>query len=109
MSLITRRGFLGTIPAAALFPFHTLGQQLVWPEPDWLVLEPAVAGLDAILLEAGHQAILSSYPDITGVAVVRYGAIGFERYYGNDYGQNEPVDVRSITKCVTGTLIGMLI
>ena len=37
------------------------------------------------------------------------GGIAFERYYGSDYGQDDPVKIRSITKSVTGTLIGMAI
>jgi CubicO group peptidase (beta-lactamase class C family) len=41
--------------------------------------------------------------------VVRYNGLAYERYFGERYGIDDPVNVRSITKCVTGTLVGMAI
>jgi CubicO group peptidase (beta-lactamase class C family) len=79
------------------------------PGREWDVVEAAEVGLSADQLEIAHQTMLASYTDVTGVIVARGGAIGFERYYGSEYGQNDPVDIRSITKSVTGTLIGMAI
>jgi CubicO group peptidase (beta-lactamase class C family) len=79
------------------------------PGREWAVVEPAEVGLSADQLELAHQTIISGYQDITGVVVVRSGAIGFEHYYGDEYGQDDPVDIRSITKSVTGTLIGIAI
>ena len=60
-------------------------------------------------LAIADQQITDAYPDITGVVVVRGGAIAFEHYYGSNYEQDDPVKIRSITKSVTGTLIGMAI
>jgi CubicO group peptidase (beta-lactamase class C family) len=79
------------------------------PGREWVIVDPAEIGLSGDQLELAHQTILTSYTDITGVVVVRGGAIGFERYYGDEYGQNDPVNIRSITKSVTGTLIGIAI
>jgi CubicO group peptidase (beta-lactamase class C family) len=109
--MITRRALVGTLPALALAPRNVRAQSsdLIWPEPDWTVAVPADLGLDAATLEAADALVPAAYPDVTGIAVVRHGTIGFERYYGDRYGQNDPVKIRSITKCVIGTLIGMLI
>ena len=41
--------------------------------------------------------------------VVRSNGLAWERYYGDRYGVDDPVEIRSITKCVTGTLVGMAI
>lgn len=106
---LTRRGLLGGLAATTLHKRLGQAQDVHWPDPDWHVTDPDELGLDSGSLESGHAAILSAYPDITGIAVVRHGAIGFERYYGSTYGEADPVKIRSITKCVTGTLIGMLI
>jgi CubicO group peptidase (beta-lactamase class C family) len=84
-------------------------QEFPWPTRDWTVVDPGEIGLSADQLASAHEQILAGYPDITGVVVVRHGAIGFERYYGDSYGQDDPVKIRSITKSVTGTLIGMAI
>ena len=106
---LTRRTLLAAAASAVVAPAPIRAQSDVFPGVDWDVLAPAEVGLDATVLEVANQQILAAYGDITGVAVVRNGAIGFERYYSDTYGQTDPVKIRSITKCVTGTLIGMLI
>jgi CubicO group peptidase (beta-lactamase class C family) len=104
----SRRTVLTAVSLAAV-PRSSRAQDRPWPDPDWTVADPAELGLDAGTLAAGDQAIRAAYPDITGVAVIRDGQIGFEQYYSEQYGASDPVNIRSITKCVTGTLIGMLI
>jgi len=84
-------------------------QDIGFPGREWTAVDPAAVGMSAEGLDLAHQTILASYSDITGVVVVRGGAIAFERYYGSEYGQDDPVDIRSITKSVTGTLIGIAI
>jgi CubicO group peptidase (beta-lactamase class C family) len=96
-----------TVGARVLRP--VAAQVIPWPTRDWTVVDPADVGMSADQLTAADQQIIAAYPDITGVVVVRGGRIGFERYYGSDYGQDDPVKIRSITKSVTGTLIGMAI
>jgi CubicO group peptidase (beta-lactamase class C family) len=44
---------------------------------------------------------------VTGFVVVRNGYIIHERYFHEDYGRTGPVRVRSVTKSVTGALIGI--
>src|SRR4051794_23670237 len=48
-------------------------------------------------------------PDITGLVVARDNRPAYQRYFRNAYGIEDPIDVRSITKCVTGTLVGVVI
>ena len=79
------------------------------PDPDWTTVTPAEVGLsEAQLIAAGDFAAVNM-PDITGIVVVRNNGLAFERYFGDAYDIDDPVDVRSITKCVTGTLAGMAI
>ncbi len=106
---LTRRTLLAAAASVVVAPTPTIAQSSQFPGADWDVRAPAEVGLDAAVLDVANQQILAAYGDVTGVAVVRNGAIGFERYYSDQYGQDDPVNIRSITKCVTGTLIGMLI
>ena len=108
---MNRRALLTGLAASTLGtrPLPGSAQAMRWPGREWDIVDPADVGMSADALELAHQTILSTYSDITGVVVVRGGAIAFERYYGSKYGQDDPVDIRSITKSVTGTLIGMAI
>jgi CubicO group peptidase (beta-lactamase class C family) len=63
---------------------------------------------EAQLNAAGDYAA-TNMPDVTGIVVVRSNGLAYERYFGDEYGVNNPVNIRSITKCVTGTLVGMAI
>ena len=97
---IDRRRLLAAAGGLALAArFHTASAQTIpWPTREWSVVDPAAVGLSAAQLELTDQRIRDAYPDITGVGVVRGGALAFERYYGSEYGQNNPVDIRSITR-----------
>jgi CubicO group peptidase (beta-lactamase class C family) len=108
---MNRRTLVGTLGAIAATRWvaPAAAQDVPWPTRAWPVLDPADAGMSAEQLELADQEIAAAYPDITGVVVIRRGAIAFERYYGTEYGQDDPVKIRSITKSVTGTLIGMAI
>ncbi len=109
---MNRRHLLAGIAATA-FGVNRLrmaaAQDIPWPTREWTVVDPGDVGMSADQLAVADQQIVAAYPDITGVVVVRRGGIAFERYYGSDYGQDDPVKIRSITKSVTGTLIGMAI
>jgi CubicO group peptidase (beta-lactamase class C family) len=80
-----------------------------FPNPDWTLVAPADVGLsEGQLIAAGDYAAVNM-PDVTGIVVVRNNGLAYERYFGNAYGVDDPINVRSITKCVTGTLVGMAI
>ena len=53
--------------------------------------------------------IQQSMPDVTGLLVVHDGYLLFERYYGDAYRRDDPVKIRSITKSIVSSLIGMAI
>lgn len=77
-----------------------------WPTQRWKADQPVDQEMDAALLEEADRRIRVAMPDVTGLVVVRSGYIVHERYFGENYGRNDPVRVRSVTKSVTGALIG---
>ena len=79
------------------------------PDPDWTLVRPDEVGLSEAQLGAAGDYAAVNMPDITGIVVVRNNGLAYERYFGNEYGIDDPINVRSITKCVTGTLVGMAI
>jgi CubicO group peptidase (beta-lactamase class C family) len=108
---LSRRTFLAALGALAVSGSKaTHAQELApLPDPDWTPVSPAGVGLsEGQLIAAGDYAAVNM-PDITGIVVVRNNGLAYERYFGNDYGIDDPINVRSITKCVTGTLVGMAI
>src|SRR5687767_11436882 len=111
MLSFSRRSLFAGVGALALGRGgHVRAQELApTPDPDWTPVSPADVGLsDAQLIGAGDYAAVNM-PDITGIVVVRNNGLAYERYFGGQYGIDDPVNVRSITKCVTGTLVGMAI
>ena len=72
---------------------------------DWPVVAPEAENIDASL-PVTLDGILPTYPAVTGFVVVRNGAIVSEHYQG-EYGQEDPIDIRSATKSVIGTLVGI--
>lgn len=72
---------------------------------DWTMSDPAAEDVDPSL-PATLDDILPTYPALTGLVVIRNGAIVSEHYQGA-YGREDPIDIRSVTKSVIGTLIGI--
>ncbi len=109
---ISRRSLLLSTVLAAV-PETTFALQglpierAYWPTKRWQIDAPANQKVDAGLLMDAEQWIEASMPDVTGFVVVRGGYIVHEHYFGDAYGRNDPVKIRSITKSVTGTLIGI--
>jgi CubicO group peptidase (beta-lactamase class C family) len=63
--------------------------------------------MDPALLDQAGQIVASEMPDVTGLLVIRHGYVVFEQYNGGEYGRNDPIKIRSITKSFVGTLIGI--
>ncbi|MDQ3512276.1 MAG: serine hydrolase, partial [Chloroflexota bacterium] len=72
-----------------------------WPEAD-----PAEEGMDASLLDQAGERADAELPDISALVVARGGSLVYERYYGGQEA-DEPINVRSVTKSVVSTLIGI--
>ncbi|MCA9858275.1 MAG: serine hydrolase [Thermomicrobiales bacterium] len=108
---ISRRSFVAGLGALALCGTSRAGAQSLAPipDPDWTLVAPAEVGLAETQLIAAGDFAAVNMPDITGIVVVRNNGLAYERYFGNEYGIDDPLNVRSITKCVTGTLTGMAI
>lgn len=111
MALITRRGLFGLLGAAASGAVRDAGAQEFarFPDDTWEFVTSADAGLSQAQLEAAGDHVAVNMPDITGIVIVRNNGLAWERYFGDRYGVSDPVNIRSITKCVTGTLVGMAI
>ena len=76
-----------------------------WPTEGWKGAEPAEHGLDPATLEAVAARATDEVPAISALLAARHGYLVFERYYGG-LEPNAPINVRSVTKSVTGTLAG---
>ncbi len=75
-----------------------------WPRTD-----PEKSGLELKRLAAMSEAITrGDFQKITSVVIARHGKIAFERYY-DDGGADARRNTRSLTKTVTGMLIGIAI
>jgi CubicO group peptidase (beta-lactamase class C family) len=80
-----------------------------FPNRTWEHVAPAEVGLSQAQLEAAGDYASANMPDVTAILVVRSNGLAYERYLGGLYGVDDPIEIRSITKCVTGTLVGMAI
>jgi CubicO group peptidase (beta-lactamase class C family) len=78
-----------------------------WPTARWKRDEPEDQQVDPGLLAQADAVVEADMPDVTGFVVVRGGYVIHERYWGERYGRNDPIKIRSITKSVTGALIGI--
>jgi CubicO group peptidase (beta-lactamase class C family) len=79
----------GQVPASTPLPVSSL---------EALGFDPALGQL--------IEAELPNFPAVTGVCVVRRGQRAFETYRGR-YDATTPVNIRSVTKSVTSTLVGI--
>jgi CubicO group peptidase (beta-lactamase class C family) len=76
-----------------------------WPTKGWQIADPAATGLDPAALAAVDARVPDETPDLSALLAIRHGYLVFERYYhGED--PDTPINVRSVTKSVTGTLAG---
>ncbi|MBL8127004.1 MAG: serine hydrolase, partial [Chloroflexia bacterium] len=76
-----------------------------WPTNGWSLAEPGEHGVDAALLAEVDARAVGEVPAISALLAVRHGYVVFERYY-NGLMAEDPINVRSVTKSVTSTLVG---
>lgn len=108
------RRALMTLPVATLLSRSIAAQESPaddrpWPTGQWRRSRPERQGMDPALLDEAGRIVATEMPDVTGLLVIRGGYVVYEQYFGQSYGRNDPVKIRSITKSVTGTLVGMAI
>jgi CubicO group peptidase (beta-lactamase class C family) len=76
-----------------------------WPTKGWRIADPAAQGVDPAALAAVAARVPDETPDLSALLAIRHGYLVFERnYHGQD--PDTPINVRSVTKSVTGTLVG---
>jgi CubicO group peptidase (beta-lactamase class C family) len=79
-----------------------------WPTTGWRTAAPAEHRVDAAALAKVEDQVARFFPEVRSVLVVRGGYLVYERYWhGLDAADGH--DVRSVTKSVIGTLIGIAV
>jgi CubicO group peptidase (beta-lactamase class C family) len=76
-----------------------------WPTRGWREADPSEHGVDSATLDAVDARAPREVPAISALLAIRHGYLVFERYYGG-LDPEMPINVRSVTKSVTGTLAG---
>lgn len=120
MTPISRRTLLAALPLA---PYLTQAPQPIaavfgarqetrapapWPTTGWPTAAPEEHGMDSATLDAVAARALAEVPNLSALLAVRDGYLVFERTY-NAYQPAVPINIRSVTKSVTGTLVGIAI
>jgi CubicO group peptidase (beta-lactamase class C family) len=79
-----------------------------WPTASWRTADPKTQGIDPVALANVDQDVTGGYDYVRSVVVVRHGYLVYERYrQGVD--ANDGQDLWSVTKSVTGALVGIAI
>jgi CubicO group peptidase (beta-lactamase class C family) len=79
-----------------------------WPKAGWRTAAPAAHGVDSAGLAELDNQVTTAYPQVRSVLVVRHGYLVYEHYW-HGLDKTSGHDVRSVTKSVTGALMGIAI
>ncbi|WP_166242748.1 serine hydrolase domain-containing protein [Paenibacillus turpanensis] len=79
-----------------------------WPTKQWRIGAPEEHGIDREAIRALSAHIGEKLPKLYSVLVIRHGVLVHEQYY-NGTNENSLMNVRSVTKSFTSTLIGAAI
>ena len=77
-----------------------------WPTAGWRTAAPTDHGVDPAGLATVEDHVAVAYPQVRSILIVRHGYLVYE-HYRRGLDQADGHDVRSITKSVTGALIGI--
>jgi CubicO group peptidase (beta-lactamase class C family) len=95
-------------PAADTSPLAAPAAREYWPTAGWRTATPEAHGIDAAALAKVDEQVAAAFTEVRSVLVVRHGYLVYERYWkGLDATAGH--DVRSVTKSVVGTLVGIAI
>jgi CubicO group peptidase (beta-lactamase class C family) len=84
------------------------GSPAYWPTTAWRTTAPEVQGIDSEELAKAVEQVRQSGVNIHSLLIVRNGYIVAEAYF-YPYDGKQPHDLASVTKSITGTLIGLAI
>ena len=91
-----------------LFSFTVIAQPTYWPTSGWRTASPESQGIDSAILAEAIETARKSGVNIHSLLIVRNNFIVAEAYF-YPYDGKAPHDLASVTKSITGTLIGMAI
>ena len=91
-----------------LFSFTAIAQPSYWPTSGWRTASPESQGIDSAVLAEAIETACKSGVNIHSLLVIRNNFIVAEAYF-YPYDGKAPHDLASVTKSITGTLIGMAI
>ena len=94
-----------TAPAAEVSARQGTGRDY-WPTDDWRTGAPEEHGVDPAALAEVDARVPTETPDLSALLVVRDGYLVFEEYY-NGHEPDVPINTRSVTKSITGALVGI--
>lgn len=95
-------------PAAGQESAATPNPDLTWPGADWETADPAELGMDGAALDLVTVRASAEVPAISALLAIRGGRIGYEQYFGG-HRASTPINIRSVTKSVTGFLTGIAV
>jgi CubicO group peptidase (beta-lactamase class C family) len=108
----SRRALIGGVAGMALASARRLPSlaqaeaPAYWPTDGWREADPAALAVDSATLADVDARAVGEVPALSALLAVRGGYLVFERFY-NGYDGKTPINVRSVTKSVTGTLTGI--
>lgn len=79
-----------------------------WPTAGWRTVAPEDHGMDAAALAEIEDQVAAAYPQVRSVLIVRHGHLVYEKYW-HGLDPTSGHDVRSVTKSVVATLVGIAI
>lgn len=83
-------------------------QAMVWPSAEWQVATPESVGLDSVRLKGVLELVQQHGWRVDSIQVVRHGKMVLDAYY-YPYRPGHLHDLRSVTKSVTSSLLGLSI
>jgi CubicO group peptidase (beta-lactamase class C family) len=103
---VLRVAGLGAVGLAALGPLTAATQTSDGEMDGWPTGAPEAYGIDPAALAEVNARAPTETPDLSALLVIRHGVLVWEGTYGG-YDPARAIDVRSVTKSVTGTLTGI--
>lgn len=83
-------------------------QRSYWPTDDWQTSAPEAKEMNEDILAKANNYIIRNFSNVNSLLVIRDGFIVYEQYF-NGFNEKDLMDMRSVTKSFTSTLVGIAI